>query len=132
MSPLDTPEGRIGILGGRTEIPLNGINGQPAEKEEMNKVECIGLTPTGAAKIPPRPWAYGNFLLFGQAAALGGVDGSGKGSMAVSMALAMISGRPLLGERIWQPGPVVIVSYEDDGEEWHRRVAAACKYHSVN
>ena len=42
------------------------------------------------------------------------------------MALAMITGKPLLGERVWRTGPVAIITYEDDEEEWHRRIAAAC------
>ncbi|HVC62385.1 MAG TPA: AAA family ATPase [Acetobacteraceae bacterium] len=89
-------------------------------------LECVTIPATGAPNIPPRPWAYGRFLLFGSAAVLGAVDGGGKGAIATVMALAMITGEPLLGERVWRPGPVVIVSYEDDEDEWHRRVAAAC------
>jgi RecA-family ATPase len=130
MSPLDTPEGRIHAVGGRTESASTKPDRQ--QQAEEHSLDSIRLDPVGAANLPPRPWAYGNFLLFGQAAALGGVDGSGKGSMAVSMAVAMISGRPLLGERVWRTGPVVIISYEDDCVEWHRRIAAACDHHAVD
>ena len=56
---------------------------------------------------------------------MGAVDGGGKGAIAVSMALAMITGKSLLDEKVWRPGPVAIISYEDDEEEWHRRIAAA-------
>lgn len=80
---------------------------------------------------PPRQWAYGRFLIFGAAAVLGAVDGGGKGSIAVVMMLAMISGRPLLGEKVWRTGPVLIVSYEDSRDEWHRRIAAACIHHGI-
>jgi RecA-family ATPase len=72
------------------------------------------------------------FLLFGSAAVIGAVDGAGKGTIAVTMILAMITGRPLLGERVWRSGPVAIVSYEDDEDEWHRRIAAACTLHDLN
>jgi hypothetical protein len=132
MSPLDTPEARVGALGGRIEIAHPGRDQQGTEKQQERALECLSLDPVGPTKIQPRPWAYGKFLLFGQAAALGGVDGSGKGSMAVSVALAMITGPPLLGERAWRTGPVVVISYEDDGAEWHRRIAAACAYHGVD
>ena len=52
--------------------------------------------------------------------------------MAVTIALAIITGRPLLGEKIWRRGSVAIVSYEDDADEWHRRIAAACVHHVVD
>jgi hypothetical protein len=95
-------------------------------------LESVCLAPVGAASIPPRRWAYGRFLLFGSAAVIGAVDGGGKGAIAVVMALAMITGRPLLGETIWRTGPVLIVSYEDDETEWHRRIAAACLHYELD
>jgi hypothetical protein len=87
---------------------------------------CTALEPLAITSIPPRPWAYGKYLLFGSASALGGADGSGKGAIAVVMALSFITGYPLLGEHIWRTGPVAIITYEDDETEWRRRIAAAC------
>jgi hypothetical protein len=84
------------------------------------------------SSIPPRPWAYGKFLLFGIASALGGADGSGKGAHAVVICLAMITGRPLLGEHVWRNGPVAIITYEDDEIEWRRRIAAACIHYKID
>jgi hypothetical protein len=48
------------------------------------------------------------------------------------MALAMITGKALLDETVWKPGPVAIVTYEDDATEWHRRIAAACKHYELD
>lgn len=93
---------------------------------------CVPLPHLGIENIPPRQWAYGHFLLFGHAAVLGALDGGGKGAMAVGISLAMIAGRPLLGERVWRTGPVAIVTYEDDQDEWHRRIAAACIHHGID
>ncbi len=93
---------------------------------------CSTLPATVPAAIEPRRWAYGDFLLFGAAAVLGAVDGGGKGSIAVGMLLAVITGRPLLGEPIWRSGPVAIVSYEDDETEWQRRIAAACLHYEID
>jgi hypothetical protein len=95
-------------------------------------IECVSLPPIEIAKIPPRRWAYGRFLLFGSAAVIGAVDGGGKGAIAVVMALAMITGKPLLGERVWRTGPVVIVTFEDDEIEWQRRFAAACIHYEID
>src|ERR1700721_2598857 len=77
---------------------------------ERGELECALLEPIGANKIPPRSWAYGQFLLFGSAGVIGAVDGAGKGAIAVVIAIAMITGRPLLGERVWRAGPVAIVT----------------------
>src|SRR5271170_2602245 len=44
-------------------------------------------------QLPPRPWAYGRFLLLGSAAVIGAVDGGGKGVIATGTALSMISGK---------------------------------------
>jgi hypothetical protein len=41
-------------------------------------IECVALKPIGPANLPPRPWAYGYFLLFGCASVLGAMDGGGK------------------------------------------------------
>jgi hypothetical protein len=99
---------------------------------EAVTLESVRLSPVGAANIPPRPWAYGRFLMFGSPAVIGAVDGGGKGAIAVVTALAMITGQPLLGEHVWRTGPVVIVSYEDDEAEWHRRIAAACIHYELD
>jgi hypothetical protein len=81
-------------------------------------------------QIPTRQWAYGNFLMFGGAAVIGALDGTGKGYVAVAIMLAMITGRDdILGEKVWRKGPVAIVTYEDAIEEWERRFAAACIQH---
>ena len=95
-------------------------------------IYCVSLEPVGAANLPPRQWAYGHFLLLGSVAVLGGVDGGGKGAIAVVTAASMITGKPLLGEHVWRKGPVAIVTYEDDETEWHRRIAAACLHYELD
>jgi hypothetical protein len=105
------------------------INGQ---LEEYTPLVCKAPEPHVISSIPPRPWAYGKYLLFGSASALGGVDGSGKGAISVVIALSFITGRPLLGEHIWRKGPVAIITYEDDETEWCRRIAAACIHYKID
>jgi hypothetical protein len=92
---------------------------------------CEPIRPRDIADIPPRPWAYGNFLMFGQVAVLGAIDGGGKGAMAVVIALSMITGQPLLAETVWRPGAVAVLSYEDDETEWSRRIAAASIHYGL-
>jgi hypothetical protein len=93
---------------------------------------CRNFEPHPIASIPPRRWAYGTFLLFGEASVLGAVDGGGKGGHAVVIALSMITGRQLLGEHVWRSGPVAIITYEDKEDEWRRRIAAACLHYKIN
>jgi hypothetical protein len=109
-----------------------GQQGSSGNADPPPQIDSITLAPIGAANLPPRPWAYGKFLLFGTAAVIGAVDGGGKGAIAVVMAIAMITGNPLLGERVWRTGPVVIITYEDDNIEWHRRLAAACTHYQCD
>lgn len=83
--------------------------------------------------IPPRPWVYGNFLLRGHTAVLGARDGGGKGQIAIGIALGLITGRfDILHEKVRQTGSVAIISYEDDRDEWQRRIGAACLVHGVD
>jgi hypothetical protein len=70
--------------------------------------------------------------MFGHAAVIGAVDGGGKGALATVIGLSMITGRPLLGERVWRTGPVAIITYEDDEDEWRRRIAAACIHYGID
>jgi hypothetical protein len=105
---------------------------QRDDTTQHDDVASAALPLTPITEIPPRPWAYGHFLLFGSAAVIGALDGGGKGAIAVVMALAMITGNTLLGETVWKPGPVAIVTYEDDATEWHRRIAAACKHYELD
>ena len=63
---------------------------------------------------------------------IGAMDGAGKGMVAVGIALSFITGQKLLGEYVWRTGNVVILTYEDDQEEWRRRIAAACILHHLD
>jgi hypothetical protein len=119
-------------LGGQTIRPLLQQGKPVPDLPRESIVECKPLLPIGRMSIPPRQWAYGNFLLLGSASVIGAVDGGGKGAIAAVITLAMITGEPLLGEHVWRTGPVGVISYEDDAVEWHRRVAAACAYYEID
>jgi hypothetical protein len=99
---------------------------QMRQKAENSGLSSRRLLPVGATNIPPRQWAYAKFLLFGSAAVIGAVDGVGKGFVAAAMLCCFVTGKPLLGEKVWRKGQVAIITYEDDEEEWHRRIAAVC------
>lgn len=118
-----------GWEGGRPP-PYESGNGHDHDPPPSGEVQIAQGTIRPISAIPPRQWAYGKFMLFGSAAVIGAMDGAGKGIIAVATALAFITGQPLLGEKVWRTGPVAIITYEDDQEEWERRFAAAClEYH---
>ena len=86
------------------------------------------IPPIHPTKIPPRQWGLGRFLLFGSAAVIGATDGVGKGAIAIAMMLSVITGKPLLGEKVWRTGHVSIISYEDDETNGNAGVAACIHY----
>jgi hypothetical protein len=120
---------RIETAGISTPSPERPVGEDPRQHDD---VASVALPFIPIHEIPPRPWAYGRFLLFGSAAVIGAVDGGGKGAIAVEIALATITGKALLGETVWKPGPVAIITYEDDATEWQRRIAAACKHYELD
>jgi hypothetical protein len=108
-------------------------NGQRADDDAAPSViRCEHAQPHSIERIPPRRWAYGTLLLFGDASVIGAVDGGGKGALATVIALSMTTGKELLGERVWRSGPVAIITYEDDEIEWRRRIAAACLHYKLD
>lgn len=119
-------------LKGKGESQAPRPASRPAQAVGDRGLVAETVEPVGGNKLPPRRWAFGNFLMFGHTACLAAVDGGGKGSLAVGIMLSMVSGRPLLGFPVWRSCRVAIISYEDHVEEWHRRLAAACEVHGLD
>jgi AAA domain/Bifunctional DNA primase/polymerase, N-terminal len=81
--------------------------------------------------IPRRDWIYGNHLIrkFGSATIAAG--GTGKTNLLIVEALAIVTGRPLLGIRPRMKGKVWLWNGEDPYEEIERRVVAACLHYQI-
>jgi len=124
-------EAIAGKPNGHANGHFNGTSGF-GHGEAVGSIIFERIAPHPINSIPPRPWAYGHFLLFGSASAIGAVDGGGKGAMAVGIALSFITGRRLQGEKVWRSGPVAVLTYEDDQIEWCRRIAAACIHYKLD
>lgn len=88
------------------------------------------LLPPPAA-IAPRPWLYGTALVAGFVSLLVAPGGVGKSALAIAEALALASGRALLGERVHHPVGVWVLNLEDPLDEIERRVAAAMIRHGL-
>lgn len=76
-------------------------------------------------KIPRRDWLYGNLIARKYVTATVGSGGTLKTSKSVTEALAMATGRSLLGIKPQRPLRVWFLNLEDPLEEMSRRIQAA-------
>lgn len=82
--------------------------------------------------IPPRAWLYGRHLIRKQVSVTVAPGGVGKSSLTISEALAMVSGKPFLGEWVARDLKVWIYNLEDTRDELERRVIAAMMHHGIS
>ena len=87
--------------------------------------------PIDPASIPARRWIYGQHYIRSNVSVLASAGGVGKTSMQIVEALAIITGRPLLGETVHETCNCWIINLEDPLEELQRRVAAAMMHYNV-
>lgn len=83
------------------------------------------------ASIEPRKWIYAHHYLRSFVSVLASAGGIGKTSLQIVEALAIVTGRPLLGEEVKERTNVWIVNLEDPLEEIQRRVLAAMKHYGI-
>jgi Bifunctional DNA primase/polymerase, N-terminal/AAA domain len=100
----------------------------------------ISSTPTISASpfvwhdpvnIPPRAWLYGRHYIRQFLTCTIAPGGHGKTSLAIVEALAMASGRPLLGIAPSERARVWIWNGEDPMDELNRRITAAMLHHQI-
>ena len=78
------------------------------------------------ASIPPRAWVYGHMLLRGSLTVVVAPGATGKTALMIGTAMALASGRNLLGPKVWSgPKRVWLWNLEDSGEEMGRGVQAS-------
>jgi hypothetical protein len=84
------------------------------------------------ATIKPREWIYGRSIQRGHVRAIVAQGGAGKTILSVGEALAMVTGRDMLGQRVvGGPKKVWLWNLEDDGDELARIIQAACKHWNI-
>lgn len=79
----------------------------------------------------PRDWLLGNTFARGFLSSLVAEGGTGKTSLRLAQCIAVATGRPLTGEKVFQRARTLYVSLEDDAPELRRRVRAALLHHNV-
>ncbi|WP_425906804.1 helicase RepA family protein [Nitrobacter sp. TKz-YC02] len=108
---------------------------EPAEGMSGERPECT-IRPSAfvwrdPATITPRQWIYGHHLIRKYVAATIAPGGVGKSTLTIGDAVAMASGKPLLGLKPHGPLRVWLWNGEDPREEIERRVVAACLHHDI-
>jgi hypothetical protein len=118
-----------------TAIPSSAVNVFHFLPEPVTEApQGIRATPLewmDCAALPPRQWLYGGFLIRGHVAVTVAPGGTGKSVLSIVEALAMASGKPLLGTAVHERTPVWIYNLEDSRDELNRRVFASAKAHGL-
>jgi len=106
---------------------------RPAEAAPTKQI-IIRATPyvwKQASAIPRREWLYGNHLIRQFASATIAPGGVGKSSLVLAEAIALATGRDLLGIKPRQRCRVWCWNGEDPADEIDRRIAAICIQYNV-
>lgn len=83
-------------------------------------------------QLPRRPWIYGRWLLRGTVACVVAPGGAGKSTVLASTALALATGRPLLGKPVHDGAKRVwLWNLEDDMDELSRSIQSAALHHGI-
>lgn len=82
--------------------------------------------------LPLRPWIYGNLLMRGTVSALVAPPGASKSTFSLASAIAIATGRPLLGIDVHESTRVAVWNNEDPAVELERRTLAALRQFEVD
>ncbi len=109
---------------------------KPHEQEVQEALEAERQWPTpftwiDPKLIPARRWIYGNHYIRSNVSVLASAGGVGKTSMQIVEALAIATGKPLLGEEVREQCNVWVVNLEDPLEEMQRRLVAAMLHFNI-
>lgn len=104
----------------------------PADDEDTGPEWPTEYSAFDAAAIPPRRWIYGQHYLRSFVSVVASAGGIGKTSLQIVEALAVITGRPLLGEAVKERCNVWIINLEDPIDEMQRRILAAMQHYGIS
>ena len=109
--------------------PLVDEHGEPAAAGPPIRATPFMLP--DPRSIPSRRWLYGRHYIRRFTTATIAPGGLGKTSLVLVEALAMVTGKPLLGIQVAEPLRVWVWNGEDPREEVERRLAAACAHYGI-
>jgi hypothetical protein len=100
-------------------------------EEKKSLLEPLPFLVEDFAAIPARDWVYGRHYIRSFLSVTVAAGGTGKTAVTLAEAMAMATGRDLLGQeterqRVW------VWNLEDPIEELHRRLAAICIHYNLS
>jgi RecA-family ATPase len=117
-------------------------NAQDDDEKSPQFSYFMGWDDPNVAQIEPRQWLYGHHYLKGAISATIADGGVGKSTLALTEAIAMVTGRPLLGiapnKELFNDGAVrdrrevLYYNAEESLTEIKRRVLAICQHFGIN
>lgn len=105
---------------------------QPPKQVTEPDIRAMPYVWRPASEIPPRQWLYGKHLIRGFASGTVAPGGTGKSALTITDALAMTTGRDLLGKNENNdPLTVWLWNLEDPRDEIERRICATCMHYGI-
>lgn len=95
------------------------------------KLRASGFSAEQMLSVQPRKWLYGRHLIEGYVSATVSAGGAGKTTLELIEAVAMATGRDLIGAQSVEPVRVWHYNLEDPLDELYRRVWAICEHFEV-
>lgn len=83
------------------------------------------------ADLPRRQWMYGRSFIRKFVTVTVAPGGVGKTALSIVEALALVTGRPLIGKQVEKPSRIWVWNLEDPIDELQRRIQAACLHYDV-
>jgi RecA-family ATPase len=100
---------------------------EPSEEQRSpTELPVISAASFGGVAPPERKWIVRDMIPDRTVTIVAGDGGGGKTTLMLQLSVAIAGERPWLGNNP-DPGPVLIVTAEDDEEEIHRRLAAIAR-----
>ena len=123
--------GTTGRLAELAEAVLAGAEASDVEGKATSAQDPTPYVWTDPDAIPRRQFLYGRHLSRKQVAVTVAPGGLGKSTLAITEALAMASGKNLLGEFVTERCRVWLYNLEDPRDELERRIQAAALHYGL-
>ena len=96
------------------------------EQSDIVELRVVSAASFAGVAPPERRWIVRDMIPDRTVTILSGDGGGGKTTLKLQLATAIAGARPWLGYDP-DPGPVLVVTAEDDEDEIHRRIAAIAR-----
>jgi AAA domain len=103
-----------------------------AQLPVYGKINVAPYVPPQEKDLAPWDWLYGTHLLRRHVSGTAATGGAGKSNLNIAEALAMATGRHLLGHTVPRPLRILLINMEDDSNTMDKRIAAAMRTHKIS